>query len=73
MFVISCLIESLSSFCLVCFCVRVCVLVPCERESRGTAAALVCLVLLLLLAGGLAFLVWRYINKQTNKLDMTRK
>ncbi|KAK3541203.1 hypothetical protein QTP86_016201 [Hemibagrus guttatus] len=33
--------------------------VPCEREGRGTAVAVVCLMLLLLLAGGLAFLVWR--------------
>ncbi|XP_058233015.1 uncharacterized protein si:dkeyp-97a10.2 isoform X2 [Hemibagrus wyckioides] len=36
--------------------------VPCEREGRGSAVAVVCLVLLLLLAGGLAFLVWRYMN-----------
>ncbi|KAB5532931.1 hypothetical protein PHYPO_G00125750 [Pangasianodon hypophthalmus] len=33
--------------------------VPCERESRGTAVAVVCLMFLLLLAGGLAFLLWR--------------
>ncbi|XP_072249902.1 uncharacterized protein [Leuresthes tenuis] len=33
---------------------------PCETESRGTTVAIVCLVLLLLLCGGvLAFLLWR--------------
>ncbi|KAM9723388.1 uncharacterized protein ACNS7B_018812 [Menidia menidia] len=33
---------------------------PCEAEGRGTTAAIVCLVLLLLLCGGaLAFLLWR--------------
>ncbi|KAI5611969.1 vascular endothelial growth factor receptor 1 [Silurus asotus] len=33
--------------------------VPCERERSGTAVAVICLVLLLLLTGGLAFLLWR--------------
>lgn len=33
---------------------------PCEPEGRGTTAALLCLTLLLLLAGVLAFLLWRY-------------
>ncbi|XP_035528744.1 uncharacterized protein si:dkeyp-97a10.2 [Morone saxatilis] len=32
---------------------------PCETEGRGTAAAVVCLVLLLLFGGVLAFLLWR--------------
>lgn len=33
---------------------------PCETEGRGTTVAVVCLVLLLLLVGGaLAFLLWR--------------
>lgn len=32
---------------------------PCETESRGTTAAVVCLVLLLLFGGVLAFLLWR--------------
>lgn len=33
---------------------------PCETEDRGTTAAVVCLILLLLLAGVLVFLLWRY-------------
>lgn len=34
---------------------------PCETEGRGTTVAVVCLVLLVLLLGGaLAFLLWRY-------------
>ncbi|XP_051263742.1 uncharacterized protein si:dkeyp-97a10.2 [Dicentrarchus labrax] len=32
---------------------------PCETEGRGTTAAVVCLVLLLLFGGVLAFLLWR--------------
>ncbi|KAM6994760.1 uncharacterized protein LKV04_007104 isoform 1-T1 [Tautogolabrus adspersus] len=32
---------------------------PCETEGRGTTAAVVCLVLLLLVGGVLAFLLWR--------------
>lgn len=32
---------------------------PCETEGRGMTAAVVCLVLLLLLTGVLAFLLWR--------------
>ncbi|XP_056900139.1 uncharacterized protein si:dkeyp-97a10.2 isoform X2 [Takifugu flavidus] len=32
---------------------------PCETEDRGTTAAVVCLILLLLLAGVLVFLLWR--------------
>ncbi|XP_070822906.1 uncharacterized protein [Chaetodon trifascialis] len=32
---------------------------PCETEGRGTTAAVVCLVVLLLLGGVLAFLLWR--------------
>ncbi|XP_041649218.1 uncharacterized protein si:dkeyp-97a10.2 isoform X2 [Cheilinus undulatus] len=32
---------------------------PCETEGRGTVAVVVCLVLLLLVAGVLAFLLWR--------------
>lgn len=35
---------------------------PCETEGRGTTAAVVCLVLLLLFGGVLAFLLWRYNN-----------
>lgn len=32
---------------------------PCETEGRGTTAAVVCLILLVLFAGALAFLLWR--------------
>ncbi|XP_065813998.1 uncharacterized protein si:dkeyp-97a10.2 isoform X2 [Labrus bergylta] len=32
---------------------------PCETKDRGTTAAVVCLVLLLLVGGVLAFLLWR--------------
>ncbi|XP_019948154.2 uncharacterized protein [Paralichthys olivaceus] len=32
---------------------------PCETEGRGTTAAVVCFVLLLLFGGALAFLLWR--------------
>lgn len=48
---------------------------PCETEGRGTTAAVVCLILLLLLAGVLAFLLWRYIlvcikgSKQSSNVD----
>ena len=35
---------------------------PCETESRGTTVAIVCLVLLLLCGGVLAFLLLRYSN-----------
>ncbi|KAM9309337.1 uncharacterized protein KZ484_025428 isoform 1-T2 [Pholidichthys leucotaenia] len=41
---------------------------PCETESKGTMAAVVCLVLLLLLCGGvLAFLLWRRRHKHINR------
>lgn len=33
---------------------------PCEPEGRGMTAAVLCLILLLLLAGVLVFLLWRY-------------
>ncbi|XP_047455150.1 uncharacterized protein si:dkeyp-97a10.2 [Mugil cephalus] len=40
---------------------------PCETEGRGTTAAVVCLVFLLLLFGGvLAFLLWRR-HRQNNR------
>ncbi|XP_053289666.1 uncharacterized protein si:dkeyp-97a10.2 isoform X1 [Pleuronectes platessa] len=38
---------------------------PCETEGRGMTAAVVCLVLLLLLGGALALLLWRYGNAHT--------
>ncbi|XP_013871806.1 uncharacterized protein si:dkeyp-97a10.2 [Austrofundulus limnaeus] len=42
---------------------------PCESEGRGMTAAVVCLVLLLLLCGGvLAFLLWRR-HKHSNRRE----
>lgn len=38
---------------------------PCETQGRGMTAAVVCLVFVLLVCGGvLAFLLWRYSNAQ---------
>ncbi|XP_060718162.1 uncharacterized protein si:dkeyp-97a10.2 isoform X1 [Tachysurus vachellii] len=47
--------------------------VPCEREGRGTAVAIVCLVILLLLAGGLAFLLWRKRFGYSNRRERLRE
>lgn len=46
---------------------------PCERESRGTAVAVVCLVLLLLVAGGLTFLLWRKRMSYSNRRERLRE
>lgn len=45
---------------------------PCETESRGTTAAVVCLVLLLLVGGVLAFLLWRYSNAHMHQQAQTQ-
>lgn len=45
---------------------------PCEAESRGTTTAVVCLVLLLLVGGVLAFLLWRYSNAHTHQQARTQ-
>ncbi|KAM9436866.1 uncharacterized protein Hap1MRO34_001225 [Clarias gariepinus] len=40
---------------------------PCERESRSSAVAVVCLVLFLLLAGGFSYLLWRRCPRYRNR------
>uniref|UniRef100_H3D3H6 Si:dkeyp-97a10.2 n=1 Tax=Tetraodon nigroviridis TaxID=99883 RepID=H3D3H6_TETNG len=45
---------------------------PCEPEARGTTAAVVCLILLLSLAGVLAFLLWRQ-HRHSNRGERLRE
>lgn len=45
---------------------------PCEREGRGTTVAVVCLVLLLFVAGGLTFLLWRKRMSYHNRRERLR-
>ncbi|KAF3692215.1 hypothetical protein EXN66_Car007891 [Channa argus] len=45
---------------------------PCETEGRGTTAAVVCLVLLLLFGGVLTFLLWRR-HRHNNRGERLRE
>ncbi|XP_076868570.1 uncharacterized protein LOC143519235 isoform X2 [Brachyhypopomus gauderio] len=42
---------------------------PCEEESHSLAVAVVCLMFLLLVVGGLAFLLWRKHGQHNNRME----